>query len=105
MNLGEDEPVKMTMKTLCVLLAGAVVVAGAGVRWELKLQAVQDSAAQHTQQLIDITKVQAENQNTLAQMRWQQRTQGKLLNYLAEGRKGPPPAKAEVGEDEAPTPR
>lgn len=96
-NIGEDEPVKMTMKTLCVIIAGAVVIAGAGVRWELKLQAVQDSAATHTKQLEAIQTLQAENHDAISRMRYEQRTQGALLNYIAAGRHGDPPAKADDG--------
>lgn len=97
MQLGENEPVKMTMKTLLFILGGAATVTAAAVRWEIKLQAVQDEGTQHTQQLKDIASWQSDNHDTLAQLKATQHAQSALLNYIALGRHGDPPPKADEG--------
>lgn len=90
MQLTEEAPVNTTMKTLCIIASVVAAVAIAGMRWEYKLQGVQDTAAIHTQQLAVI-------QGGLAQLQQEQRTQAALINYIAYGRKGEPPPKADEG--------
>lgn len=94
MRLTDDEPVRTTFRNLIAIILGASAIAGAGVRWELKLNSVQEVAAQHTEQLKSISEVQSDSHDRLLKMEYAQKEQARLLNYLASGRKGDPPPRA-----------
>lgn len=89
-QLTEDSKVSTTMKTFVAVIASVLVVGGALTRWEFKLQAAQDMGALHTTQLGIIN-------DNLSQLRADQKVQASLLNYIAYGRKGEPPPKADEG--------
>lgn len=94
MRLTDDEPVKTTVKNLLLIILGAFAVGAAGVRWELKLSAVQEQATEHTRQLSVISTIESESHDRLLKMEYAQKESARLLNYLASGRKGEPPPKA-----------
>ncbi len=99
MRLTDDEPVKTTIKNLILIILGAFAVGAAGVRWELKLSSVQDQATEHTRQLGLISVIESESHDRLLKMEYSQKEQARLLNYLASGRKGEPPPKANERSD------
>ena len=87
MRLGENEPIRLSMKTLVLIIGGVFAVGGMVVRWELTLQ-------DHTKQLSTMQVSVGALIDKVGSVEKAQLNNTSLLKYIARDRQGPLPEAA-----------
>lgn len=90
MSLG-DKNTPMSVRENLTLIAFVAAAVGWGLSLKWGLADTQKAVLGHTSELVEVKTSQKADHEILVDMRAEQKAQARILNYLANGRRGEPP--------------